>query len=299
MIQRRNTSGMVLLAGFLIGALGVSAKIQASIDRQKSEYRDSADVLWIPSGKIVKKLSLGYDGLLADIYWTRVVQYYGAQLRDHKTDFSLLGPLLDITSDLDPNLLIVYKFGSVFLSEAPPRGAGSPERAVQLLQKGIRANPDEWRLWHHLGFIYYWNLRNYSAASAAYLEGSKNPHAAPWMKVMAAVITQKGGNRDTSRFLWAEIYRSSEDETIRKNAYQHLQALQASQDIEELERRVQQFRERTGELPKSFSELISEGLLNGVPVDPSGAPYRLAPGGRVTLAPRSQVKLEFAAAAQQ
>ena len=29
------------------------------------------------SPKAVKRLSLGYDGLLADIYWTRAVQYFG------------------------------------------------------------------------------------------------------------------------------------------------------------------------------------------------------------------------------
>ena len=37
------------------------------------------EVLYLPSGKTVKSLSLGYSSLLADIYWTRAVQYFGAQ----------------------------------------------------------------------------------------------------------------------------------------------------------------------------------------------------------------------------
>ena len=36
------------------------------------------EVLYLPSGKTVKRLSLGYSSLMADIYWTRAVQYFGA-----------------------------------------------------------------------------------------------------------------------------------------------------------------------------------------------------------------------------
>ena len=37
------------------------------------------DVLYISSPKVLKRASLGYDGLLADIYWTRAVQYFGSR----------------------------------------------------------------------------------------------------------------------------------------------------------------------------------------------------------------------------
>jgi tetratricopeptide (TPR) repeat protein len=224
--SKRVAAGLVLL----VAAWAASAVVQVAIERRMAAYRDAPDVLWVPSGKVLKRLSLGYDGLMADIYWTRAVQYYGGQRRDRKTDFSMLGPLLDITVDLDPYLLIAYKFGAIFLSEPSPRGAGQPQQAIRLIQKGIQANPDEWRLWHDLGFLYYWDLKDYPAAAAAFLEGSKNPHAAPWMKVMAAVILQKGGDRETSHFLWTEIYQSAEDPSIRQNAREHLQALQATED---------------------------------------------------------------------
>jgi hypothetical protein len=40
---------------------------------------ETSDTL-LASGPMLKKLSLGYDSLLADIYWTRTVQYYGRRL---------------------------------------------------------------------------------------------------------------------------------------------------------------------------------------------------------------------------
>ena len=282
-------AGIVLL---LAGAWAASARVQMEIDRQRLQYQETPDLLWISSGEVLEKLSLGYAGLMADIYWTRVVQYYGGRIRDRKTDFSLLGPLLDVTVTLDPYLLIAYKFGAIFLTEPPPRGAGQPQQAVALIERGIEANPEEWRLWHDLGFIYYWHLRDYQQAADAYREGSLHPRAAPWMRVMEAVIREKGGNRETSRFLWTEIYQSTEDEIIRRNALGHLQSLKALDDIEELEGRTNTFREQTGRWPQSFSEMSSRGLVEAIPADPLGFPYQLQAEGKVGLHLDSEVRLE-------
>ncbi len=273
--------------------LGAIYPLQVRIDSKTQSVQQEQDELVLRSGKLLKKLSLGYDSLLADIYWTRAVQYYGGKRRDHDPNFVLLAPLLDLTTTLDPQLLIAYKFGAIFLAEPPPRGAGRPDLAVNLLKRAIAANPDEWRLWHDLGFIYYWDMRDYQKASEAYREGSKNPKARDWMRVMAAKIAQEGGSRGTSRFLWREIYESTKDPLIRKNAQEHLEGLKAEADAEVLERLAAQFNARFGRFPKSISEMVNVGLLRGVPVDPSGYPYVLGPGGKVYLHPSSTVTSEI------
>ena len=282
------TLALVLACGWAI-----LVPAQMALDRRLAPYRETPELLWIPSGNVLRSLSLGHNGLLADLYWTRVVQYFGARRLQRRTEFPLLAPLLDITVTLDPQLLVAYKFGAVFLSAPSSYGAAEPQKAIALLRRGIQANPEEWRLWHDLGFIYYWDLKNYKAASEAYREGSRHPDAAPWMQVMAAVIEEKGGNRETSRFLWTEIHNSAEDELIRKNSLMHLETLRALDDIEELERLAVRFRERTGRWPQSFQEMIAEGLLQAIPADPQQYPYQLQPGGRITLHPNSEVKLDY------
>ncbi|HWP84304.1 MAG TPA: hypothetical protein VNN17_03895, partial [Terriglobia bacterium] len=201
------------LSALLASALGLSALVQMQVDRVRGPNRQSREVLWISSGKVLRALSAGHHALLADIYWTRSVQYYGSRLRDRRTDFELLIPLIDITVTLDPRLKPAYYFGAMFIAEPPPRGLGDAKTAVHLLKRGIIANPEEWRLWHHLGFLYYWNLHDYERAAKAYTEGAKNPNAREWMRVMAAAITEKGGNRETSLFLWSRIYETTEDPT--------------------------------------------------------------------------------------
>jgi tetratricopeptide (TPR) repeat protein len=250
------------------------------------------DVLLFPSPKLLKKLSLGYDGLLADIYWTRVVQYFGDKHQVHSTEYRLLPGLLDITTELDPQLVPAYQFGAVFLAQRPPQGAGDPRAAVDLVERGIRANPDAWRLYYHLGFIYAIELQDYASAAQAFDKGSQIPGAQPWMKVMAAAMAQHGGHRETARYMWRKIFESSEDEMIKANAVQHLQSMKADDDMRALEHMAANFRDAEGHLP-TLEELIAAGWLRGMPIDPAGRPYRLLPDGHAQLQQQSADDLPF------
>ncbi len=116
-------------------------RLQHSIDGQRAALSQERDDVLLRSGKLLKVMSLEYAPLLADIYWTRVVQYYGNKHVRKDANLELLWPLLDITTTLDPNLLVAYRFGAAFLSPRAPGGAGRPDLAVQLIQRGIQANP--------------------------------------------------------------------------------------------------------------------------------------------------------------
>ena len=241
------------------------------------------DVLYVPSPRIVKRLSLGYSGLLADIYWTRVVQYFGTKHHEKSMEYKLLGPLLDITTTLDPQLLPAYQFGAIFLAQQPPEGAGDPDRAVALVQRGIRENPRSWRLYSDLGYIEYIERQDYAAAARAFERGSQVPGALPWMKVMAAVMHQHGGEVETARFLWQKIFESTEDKLIRENAVKHLVALQVDEAVPYLEALLRQYHENTGRRAGNWFEMISAGYLKRVPTDPLGMPFKLTPEGRVEV----------------
>ncbi|MGO8736194.1 MAG: hypothetical protein ACLQVM_25760 [Terriglobia bacterium] len=267
--------------------------IQRSIDLRTGSDRGVAEVLFLPSGKFLRPLCLGYEGLLAEIYWTRVVQYFGRKRLANSTEFKLLGPLLQITTDLDPHLLIAYHFGSIFLAEKPPRGAGQPLEALALLYRGIVANPDHWRLWEDVGFIYYWDLKDYAAAARAFQTGSERPGAMQWMRAMAAKVAAQGGQLATSRFLWSEIARQAGNDQIRKNAEDHLIALDAAEEMAKLGELVALYNSRQKRPARSLQALVVAGYLRALPRDPSGAPYILDAGGRVSLNPRSSIDLNL------
>jgi tetratricopeptide (TPR) repeat protein len=241
------------------------------------------EVLYISSPTILKRISLGYGGLLADIYWTREVQYFGSKHHNGAQHYELLAPLLEITTRLDPQLLVAYEYGANFLAPQPPNGAGMPRRAIELAEYGIRNNPNEWKLYYQLGFIDYTELQDYAAAADAFDRGSRVPNAHPWMKLMAAQMAEHAGDIQTARMLWTTMYQSTQDRSIRANAAAHLRALQVDEDVLVLERLVNIYRGKMGRIPESFSVLETAGLLRGSPLDPLGHPYRLLPDGHVVV----------------
>lgn len=278
--QRSKTWLLVILLP--LGFAGIW-RLQRGIDVQRASLHQERDDLVLRSGKLVKALSLEYAPLMADLYWTRVVQYYGEKRAKREVNFELLWPLLDVTTTLDPNLLIAYRFGSTFLSEPPPRGAGHPELGIQLLERGLQANPEYWRFYEDLGFIYYFELKDYAKASAAFIEGSKNPDAQIWMKVMAARIATEGESIQTSIFLWNEVYQTTKDPQVKENARLHLQLLRVEQDCKRIDALGDEFQKRTGRRPSRVSELIQVGLLPRLPADPMGYPYVIGPDGKAAL----------------
>lgn len=283
----------ILLLLVLPGGFAGIWKLQVGIDGQLQSIREEQDQVLFRSGKMMKAMSLEYAPLMADIYWTRVVQYYGSKGERREQNLDSLWPLLDLSTTLDPNLIPAYRFGSTFLAEARPVGLGRPDLAIELIQRGIRENPEYWRLYQDLGNVYYFALRDNQRASDAYLKGSEVPGAASWMKLMAARIVERGATRQTSRLLWSEIYESAQDPTIKENAKTHLHLLKADDDREQLNLLIAEFQKRYGRAPAQMRELIEAGMLRGSPVDPEGFAYVIGKSGKAELNPNGKLaKLE-------
>jgi tetratricopeptide (TPR) repeat protein len=240
------------------------------------------EFLYISSPKLLKRLSLGYEGLLADVYWTRAVQYYGGLHHWGGGRYELLWPLLNITTQLDPHLIPAYEYGATFLSAAPPNGAGVPDQAIQLMEYGIKENPNDWHLYYDLGYIYY-DLKDYDQASVVFDRGSRVPNAHPFLKILAAKMAQHGAELETAQTLWSSVYETTHDKYIRENAVWHLRAVKVAQDVTQLEQLVDIYREKYGQLPHSFRDIEMAGLLRAAPVDPVGNEYQLDSKGNVFI----------------
>lgn len=281
--MKRNGIKEVTLGALLaLGFVGVW-QLQKKIDAQRQALQEERDELVLRSPKLIKRMSLEYAPLVGAMYWTRAVQYYGEKHRLHQRNLELLWPLLDITTTLDPNLIVAYRFGSTFLSDAPPRGAGDPEHAVELLRRGLQANPDYWRFYQDMGNVYYFDKKDYARAAEAFAEGAKNPQAAIWMKVMAAKIAADGESLETSYFLWRDVYQTAKEPQIKKNAELHLRLVKVDLDLRELNRLADEYERRTGRRATKMSELVQAGLLAQLPGDPDGYPYVLGEGGKAEL----------------
>jgi hypothetical protein len=264
---------------------------QMSLERATSEHARTEDVLYLASGEKVKALWSGFRGLGADIYWLRTVQYYGGQRAFAKDKrFDLLAPLLDITVSLDPRFDIAYKYGSIFLAERKPLGAQDPKAAIALLQRGIAAMPEEWRMRQHLGYIAFIYAHDSRLAASVLRDAAKLPGAPFWLDTMAAQFLAKGGERLAARTIWTDLYQRATTDSVKLIAGINLKRLDAMDIADEIGRRAEVFKQAKGRFPKSLEEMRAIGLLPTVPKDPSGVPFDYDPEtGKVSIARQSEL----------
>jgi tetratricopeptide (TPR) repeat protein len=293
MSARRGTRAMAAGAAAL---LGFALLLQVARDRRYATPGAESDaVLYVPSGSVMQRIALEYTAIAADVDWIRAVQHYGGDHRSRspREKYRLLYALLDRATSLDPRFNIAYRFGAIFLAEPYPIGAGRPDLAIALLEKGLVAQPQRWEYHEDIGFVYYWQLHDYRKAAKAFETAARIPGAPWWLRTTAAVILARGGDRTTSRELWRHVLEGADSEGVRQQAQLRLAQLDAMDQIDALHRIVGRYYASAGRLPDSWLALHRTGLLRGTgaPVDPTGEPYQLdASTGTVSLSPTSPLR---------
>jgi tetratricopeptide (TPR) repeat protein len=275
------------LALIIVCGLGASAALSRWLDarrpRAEAQLAQASDELYLKPEQ-ARRLSLGFNAMAADWYWMRSLQYVGRRIGAHEgaiqiddlsaLNLKILAPLLDNATTLDPQFLAAYQYGAIVLP------AVDVEAAVKLINKGIAANPQAWRLHSYLGYI-YWQQNRFQEASAAYAAGARIEGAPAWLAAMSAQMATKGGSRDTARAIYQSMYQQTDDEQAKKLAISRLLQLQSLDEMDALRQSVlAAHRTRTGNCPQSWREVAP--LLRaarfpldpfGAPLDPSGVPY--------------------------
>jgi tetratricopeptide (TPR) repeat protein len=262
---------------------------QARIDRTAGTYRTQEEVLYLWSGEHVKRLFPGFEALAADVYWLRTVQYFGGErLFSREKRFELLRPLVDITTTLDPRLEIAYRYGAIFLSEAPPVGAGRPREGMEVLARGVRHLPHSWRLRQDYGFFCYLYLGDTEKAAAILNDAAEMEGAAFWLRMLAADLLTKGGSLADARRMWQQMYDQAEEGIIRQNAKVRLEILDSLELARRLAAAVAEFERRSGRRPARLEELRAAGLWRGPVTDTEGVRFGYdRDTGRVVIARES------------
>lgn len=207
------SAGLIVIGLFLLYVIG------PYLTNAKPAHPEGVDDedLAVAASRI-KGFTLGFDGLIADWYWMRSLQYVGDKVLSAKEEVSLddlrplnprlLYPLLDSATTMDPQFLAAYSYGAVVLP------AIDPALAIKIAEKGIANNRTQWRLYQHLGYI-HWKLGDYVTAADTYQKGSEIEGAPVFMKMMSARLREDGGSPTTAMAIYQEICRNTDDRNVR------------------------------------------------------------------------------------
>lgn len=298
MIDRTKNIGLTMVV--VTGILATVALARFVDARRPAVDVTASDESLYLNAKTAKRLSLGFNGLAADWYWMRSLQYVGRKILavDENTaiddlgelDLKLLAPLLENATTLDPEFLDPYEYAAVVLP------AIDVKEAIRITRKGIDANPDAWRLYQHLGYI-YWQQGDYSTAGEVYSRGAQLPGAPFWMEAMKARMAAEGGSRNTAREIYTRMFEQSADDKVKDMARRRLMQLDSLDQRDALHKLLGAYKTRVGRCPQTWAEIrhVLQALgvpadSAGAPLDPSGAPYVLQAGKcEVALGQNSEI----------
>src|SRR5436190_11741004 len=276
---------LVLIMVIVIGVASV-VLLSRLIDRRRPplDHKLEQEKLYV-SGNTARRMSLGFNGLIADWYWMRSLQYVGNKILDlppdvplddlGTLDLRLLAPLLDTATTLDPTFLEPYKYAAIVLP------AVDVNSAIRITRKGIEANPSSWKLYYHLGYI-YWQRGDYQAAAETFGAGAQIPGAPTWMMAMKAKMSAEGGSRSTAREIYQTMFEQTDDEKVKEMASLRLLQLESLDQRDTLRKILNSAKSNHGKCPGSWLEIaaVLQSLRfkltrDGTPLDPAGSPYQL------------------------
>jgi len=203
----RRPSGVLRVVAVSIVMLGCAAAIVAFQVTRPAEG-GSAGAPFVPSPKFFKELAPGFRTAVADAYWLALVQYYGEQVEGDR-DFTALPEYVRLVTDLSPHFERAYLFGAFALLDV-----GKGQEAYELLGRGAERNPDSWQLPATLGMViatYADNPDKDRLAAEWYEKAAAVPGAPDYLPRVAAELSTRGGDKETARLLWAQIYATGDE----------------------------------------------------------------------------------------
>jgi tetratricopeptide (TPR) repeat protein len=185
--------------------LGVVVILSLRVIDRAEGMAERQERLYFPSGNFLVESTVGFREAAADYLWFRFIQYYGAYAQGYN-DFRYFELLIDAVVKLDPKFVEAYYFASLVYWSS----YNDNENAINMLRRGILANPDKAKLPFQIGFMYYVIQKDFPLAARWFEMAADCPDATEKEMRFAAFARHKAGDERVSLELWKELYKSTD-----------------------------------------------------------------------------------------
>jgi hypothetical protein len=270
-MRRRLAAGMAVCAVLAV-------LLQRQVDLARAEYlAEQEERPFVPPlPGVVKLLSLGYENLMADMYWIETIQYY-ENCWDHKRFPKDLYAMTNFITDLDPNYCLAYFYGSLHLIE----NYGDQDEIIALLIKGSRedACPGYWRDPYLLGYYYAFELKDFESAAPWMRKTCElQPQAKKLYCGLASRMEAIRGEPEVGIELLREMKTANEDPDAILYFNNRIEQLQAKIVERDLTAGVKSYEQRHGSAPADLADIFRDGpVVGAAPAGYKTQMYRAVP----------------------
>ena len=248
---------------FLI--IGLSLHILHLQVRKTRGQNPLQELLYLPSGKYLKVVVLGFDNLVADILWLRGIQYFGGHFMGDK-NYAMLERIFEVITTLEPSFIDVYRFASMALGEE----AQKYQATTALLWKGVDRNPTRWEIPYDLGFFLLYTVKDYDQALKAYSVATARPGCPDFVQRIIPYIYSEAGRTEIALARWKEIYETAKDDMTREIADRNIKLIYLKAELKPMRDGLLAYRKKHGSFPPSLYTLVQEGYIHSIPKEPYG-----------------------------
>lgn len=220
--------------------------------------------------------AFGFRNVLGDLAWLSAVQVAGSR-RMTPEHYDRLYVHLQTATNFDPRFVVPYILGGMVLGDSP----GHVREALDILDRGARNHPADWRFPFYIGYTRYFSLGDPLEGAKALEEAARLPESPPYLPLLAARMFAEGRAPETALAFLGRMVREETDPARLEILNRRIGEVIVEQDIQALERAVAAYKDATGDLPRALSELVRAGLLRSIPEEPHGGRYLLSPDGSV------------------
>jgi hypothetical protein len=173
-------------------------------DAGKTKDWQKDQLTYLPSGKLLKPMTLGFEEASASLLWVKGVLYFGEAFLSGG-GYQWMGHMLDIVTTLNPRFKEAYNFGSALLTKDKKEIPAT----LKLIERGLVEYPAEWR-WRVSAALAKRKFDSDYVAAAEYLKPVAGDTSVPkHVRLLVATFAEKGGNERMAVAYLVERYLQS------------------------------------------------------------------------------------------
>jgi tetratricopeptide (TPR) repeat protein len=190
-----------------IVAAGIAAVawLQGAVGEGNS-IRRRADFRYTPDPRVIRVAAGAHRSTTADLIWLRTLPDLSREFSDTKLKARWIDHSLDAITDLEPEFRRPYYFGADYLTVLARSTPGAVDRAIRLLEKGIRLNPETCGDLHaQLAMVHYMDRKDHDKALEHLRAGSTLPGFDSLSAAMLASMLAKRNQDVVAIGYWSDL----------------------------------------------------------------------------------------------
>ncbi len=228
-------------------------------------------IRYLPSGRSLALVSLGFEPMVADLLWVKAALLFGERYgEDDLNWYPWLFHMTDLATDLQPEFRAVYKMGGTML-----RTDGVfVQQSNLLFQKGMLALPEEWYFPFAIGMNYHMHLEEPETAAPFIRRAAETGGGPIYLRNLAASLLSDSNQLEVAAQFLHEQARSLPPGTARDVTRAKIFEINYEIAARDAALAIAAYRDREGRLPAEPGDIVAAGFA--LPADPMGDTSYLA-----------------------